>query len=88
MTQDTRVDAKQTTWHALRFACENTSQQAVFKVLKEAGVKLLNKSIQMCYDDSLHRYDIPVFIINDPSSYEIAKVEEVSESKDLKVASY
>lgn len=85
MTPDTRVEACQSTWQALRFAVESNEMPAIITVLKAAGVKLLNKTLQMSYDETLHRYDIPVYVISDPTSYEFAKTEEVGETKDLKV---
>lgn len=40
-------------------------------VLKAAGVKLIDKTLQMCYDDNGFKYDIPIFVINDPTDYKI-----------------
>jgi hypothetical protein len=37
-------------------------------MLSAQGLKLVNKSLQMSYDDSGNKYDIPVFCINDPIS--------------------
>jgi hypothetical protein len=46
---------------------------------------LLNKTLQMSYDEQLCRYDIPIFVINDPSSFEEKKAEVAIEEKMLKV---
>lgn len=55
-------------------------------VLQAAGVKLLLKTLQMSYDDQNFRYDLPIFVINDPSSY----IEEIKktdfESKEVTVS--
>lgn len=76
------------TWNALRFACDSSDTATIVATLKAAGIKLLNKSLQMSYDTQSFRYDIPVFMINDPSSFEQKKAEEVVESKDLNVGSH
>lgn len=73
------------TWNALRFACESSDTATIIATLKAAGIKLLHKSLQMCYDEQSYRYDIPVFMINDPSGFEEKKPDEVVESKDLNV---
>lgn len=73
------------TWQALKFACESNDLNTIVATLSAAGIKLMNRTIQMSYDEASYRYDIPVFIINDPTSFETRKVEEVVESKQLKV---
>ena len=45
-------------------------------------MKLIGRSIQMAYDSEGFKYDLPVFIINEPVSYEI---QEVVEDKNQKV---
>lgn len=72
----------------MRFACDSSDTATIVATLKAAGIKLLNKSLQMSYDTQSFRYDIPVFMINDPSSFEQKKAEEVVESKDLNVGSH
>ena len=40
----------------------------------------------MCYDDNMYKYDIPIFVINEPSEYKINDVSNKKfESKDIKV---
>lgn len=73
------------TWHALRYACESNDINTIVSTLKAAGIKLLNKTLQMSYDEQNYRYDVPIFMINDPTSYETVKVEEIGESKTLNV---
>ena len=70
----------------MKFACQNTDINTILAVLKAAGIKLLNKTLQMSYErQSGFRYDIPIFVINDPSGYELPKVEEPTEAKPIKV---
>lgn len=57
------------TWEALRYACESEKMEDSLPILQAAGVKLLLKTLQMSYDDQNFRYDLPIFVINDPSSY-------------------
>ena len=57
------------TWEALRFACESDELETSLAFLNAAGVKLLQKTLQMSYDDQNFRYDLPIFVINDPSSF-------------------
>jgi len=40
----------------------------------------------MCYDDNMYKYDIPIFVINDPDSIKINDVSnKVFENKNLKI---
>ena len=73
------------TWEALKFACEALDMQTALPVLQAAGIKLLNKTLQMSYDDQNFRYDLPIFLINDPTGYIIQKEEQAFESKPIKV---
>ena len=44
----------------------------------DSKVKLINKSIQISYDVDGFKYDIPIFIINDPSEFIVQKnIKEV-----------
>lgn len=54
-------------------------------MLQAAGVKLLNKTLQMSYDDQNFRYDLPVFVINDPKDYFATEEKNVAPGKELKV---
>lgn len=71
----------------MRFACESQDTETIVATLKAAGIKLINKTLQMCYDEHSYRYDVPVFMINDPSAFEEKKAEEIVESKELHVSS-
>lgn len=53
----------------MQYACETEDIAESLPVLQAAGVKLLLKTLQMSYDDQNFRYDLPIFVINDPSSY-------------------
>ena len=66
---ETRIEAVKSTWEALRFACESDELETSLALLNAAGVKLFQKNLQMSYDKENFRYDIPIFVINDPSSY-------------------
>lgn len=56
-------------------------------ILQAAGVKLLLKTLQMSYDDQNFRYDLPIFVINDPSSYIQEKNDSNFDQKDVQVFS-
>ena len=83
---ETCIQASPSTWQALKFACENDDLVATLPVLHAAGIKLLNKTIQMSYDDRNFRYDLPIFVINDPSSFIETKDVTDFETKNVKVA--
>ena len=82
---DTRVECSPRVWKALRFACESHDIEAIVETLKAAGVKLLGKSLQMSCDQKGYKYDLPVFMINDPTSIEIPQPVDAGESKSIKV---
>lgn len=46
---------------------------------------MLNKTIQMSYDDRNFRYDLPIFVINEPSSFIEAKEQAEFETKTINV---
>lgn len=54
-------------------------------VLQAAGVKLINRTLQMSYDDNNFRYDLPIFVINDPSTFIETKQEQSFQEKLVKV---
>ena len=85
LTAATRIEGIRSTWEALQFACENHDLGASLPVLQAAGVKLLNKTLQMSYDDQNFRYDLPVFVINDPKDYFATEEKNVAPGKELKV---
>lgn len=54
-------------------------------MMAAGGLKLVNKSIQIAYDESCnlqfiihidHKYDVPIFCINDPVVFETVPVHE------------
>ena len=47
-------------------------------------MKLISKSLQICYDDQGSKYDLPVFILNKPDRFEI-KTDEVFNYNNKKV---
>lgn len=40
----------------------------------------------MCYDDNMFKYDIPIFVINEPSDYKVADIKNKKfVEKDVKI---
>ena len=39
--------------------------------MKACELKVISKSIQICYDNSGNKYDLPIFVINAPERYEV-----------------
>lgn len=76
---ETRIEGCKETWTALKFACQENELSTIIEVLKAAGIKLIKKNIQMCYDEELFRYDLPLFLINEPSCYK----EDREEKEDI-----
>lgn len=66
---ETRVEANKQSWEALRFACENSEALTIIEVLTASGIKLIKKSLQMSYDEDGYRYDLPIFLINEPKAF-------------------
>ena len=62
------------------------SSDTVIEVLKACKIKFIQKSLQICYDELGNKYDLPMFIINEPESYATTKVEtQAIEDKTIKV---
>jgi len=38
-------------------------------ILHSVRVTMLNNNIQMCVDSRFNKYEVPIFCINEPSSY-------------------
>lgn len=86
LNAETRVDGSKGTWEALKFACENEDESLSIAALHAAGVKLLFKSVQICYDDTKLLYHLPIFLVNDPTGYEESKPEAPVAEAKIKVA--
>lgn len=50
----------------------------MIEVFKVTGLKLISKSLQISYDSQGYKYDLPVFIINQPDRFEIKNQQAVS----------
>ena len=49
-----------------------------------AKIKLIDKSLQISYDVEGFKYDLPIFIINEPVGFiEKKKIEKSFEDKDI-----
>jgi len=81
---ETRVEGKARMWLALKSACEANDAEAV-GFLRAAGLKLVNKSLQMAYDSHGDKYDVPIFCINEPKLYDVPKETKFDKS-DVKKA--
>ena len=64
-----------------------SSSDTVIEVLKACKIKFIQKSLQICYDELGNKYDLPMFIINEPESYAAAKTTASGtiEDKTIKV---
>lgn len=51
------------------------------KILRNHNVLMINNSIQLSVDHKFNRYELPIFCINEPISYESATIE----NKNLKM---
>ena len=65
-------------------ATYSNDTETVMEVLNACRLKLISKSLQICYDDQGSKYDLPVFILNAPERFEIQK-EETSNYNGKKV---
>lgn len=45
-------------------------------LLEKNKISMLNDSIQMCVDSKLNKYEVPVFCINELTSYSFNKIED------------
>ncbi|EDQ90509.1 uncharacterized protein MONBRDRAFT_3643, partial [Monosiga brevicollis MX1] len=54
---------RQEIWDALRGACEAEDIALARAILDSAGVRLVDGTLRVAYDELGHRYDIPAFCI-------------------------
>ena len=53
------------------------SKETAFEALQTVGLHLVANSIQITYDNQRNKYELPVFIIHQPSGFEVKKIENV-----------
>lgn len=46
--------------------------------MRACELKVIDKSIQICYDGMGYKYELPVFVINQPEKYEVKVAESQS----------
>lgn len=77
---DTRVQGDPSHWAALKAACEAIDSGALHTATAEAIVKASGLTMQqgyilVCYDELGVKYELPPFVINEPTSYGQPKEE-------------
>lgn len=67
---ETRTTGKKQHWLLIKelLETEGSDSQAA-KRLRSAGLTPLNNSYMMSVDSSMHKYDVPIFCINEARSY-------------------
>ncbi|EWS73310.1 C2 domain protein (macronuclear) [Tetrahymena thermophila SB210] len=65
---DTRTEGHLESWLALKQACTVEESEAL-AIVAAAGLKLVNRSLQITYDTDGHKYDVPIFCISEPIAY-------------------
>jgi hypothetical protein len=78
---ETRVEGVEKSWKALRLACESPESEEGIKAMVAAGMKLVKQTLQLSFDSSGHKYDVPVFCINDPSVFDLPKKKEIKKEE-------
>jgi len=63
-----------------------TDIELITDVLLSHRIRMIGNSLQLCYDQDGFKYDLPIFMINEPDSFEISnKIQENIETREIKV---
>ena len=83
---ETRTEGNKRSWDALKSACKVSDLATVNNILNNARMRLIGNSVQLTYDQDGYKYDLPVFVINEPDSFEFDhSSKENIEIKEIKV---
>lgn len=82
---ETTVSGSFECWSVLKACCGSDESNFYkyikansFAMLAASGMKLVNKSLQMAFDDMGNKYEVPIFCVNEPSSFENVKLTNVN----------
>lgn len=53
------------------FEANMINSENILGILHSYGLTLIGKTLQMAYDQKGFQYDLPIFVLNDPSKYQI-----------------
>lgn len=88
---DTRVEGDLESWKLLRMACEADDSASAEAIVQAGGLSFAQGTIQVCYDSSGRKYELPPFIINEPVCFrppeDTAPVEIPNETYHLTLRS-
>ncbi|CAD8191030.1 unnamed protein product [Paramecium pentaurelia] len=70
---ESRVEGEKVYWQSIQKAIEEQDEANALAILNACDLKLVNNSIQLLYDNSMHKYDVPIFMINEPQSFPSTK---------------
>ena len=82
---ETRIQDNKEYCAALKFACETEDSPAIVKALQTVGAKLLCRTLQVSLNESYNMMTLPIFIINDPTSYSEEKPPGPFEPTDINI---
>jgi hypothetical protein len=80
---DTRTEGRREAWQALKGAVE-ADDATCLAILQAAELKLVTNSLQLAYDLQGNKYDVPIFCLNNPSSFNLPK-EKIFNVNDIRV---
>lgn len=71
---DTRVQGDPNNWAALKAACEASDSgerhiDTAAAIVKASGLTMHKGYLMLCYDEVGVRYEVPPFVINEPTEY-------------------
>ena len=77
---DTRVQGDTNMWSALRAACDSADSGAFHPdtaeaILKASGLTMHQGYLLVCYDELGFKYELPPFVVNEPTSYGETKTD-------------
>ena len=79
---ETRVQGDPNQWGALKAACEAADSGKAYldtaeAIVKASGLTMHQGYIMVCYDELGFKYELPPFVINEPTEYGEAKEDKV-----------
>ena len=83
---DTRTEGNPAVWKSLRYAVESSDIESIVESFQRIRVKLVKGKIQTVFDDKRHKFDLPVWMINEPDSYAPEPMKAAIESKNVSIS--
>ena len=84
-----RTEGSRHAWNAIKAAVDADEGTAAL-LLESANIRLENDSLTLCWDRHGNKYEVPIFVINDPKTFTSGKlaptkIKKLKENTEIKL---